>query len=191
MRRIGARVVLCVVFAVAVAQVQAQGSGGPGLKGDYKIGIQDRLSISVWGEDDLKMTVRVRPDGKITFPLVNDLKAAGMTPEEVRQEVTTRLSEFVRDPNVTVIVTEINSFKVYILGEVASQGTFTFTRPTRLLQAIANAGGFSGFSKKQVTVLRDRGSSETRIDVNVKKLMAGDISHENFFLEPGDTLMVD
>lgn len=191
MRRTGTWVAACLVFAIAVAQVQAEVSSDPGLTSDYKIGIEDILLISVWGEPDLKMTVSVRPDGKITFPLVNDLKVAGMTPEEVRQEITTRLSEFVREPNVTVIVSEIKSFKVYILGEVASQGTFTFFRPTRLLQAIAHAGGFSDFSKQQIVVLRDRGSIETRIKVNVKKLVVGDISQGNFFLEPGDTLMVD
>ena len=191
MSRTGMWVAACVILAIAVGQVQARQPGDSGSAGDYRIGIEDILLISVWGEPDLKMTVSVRPDGKITFPLVNDLKVAGMTPEDVRQEITTRLSEFVRDPNVTVIVAEIKSFKVYILGEVASQGTFTFFRPTRLLQAIANAGGFSIFSKRKITVLRDRGSSETRINVNVKKLVAGDISQENFFLEPGDTLMVD
>ena len=191
MRRTGMWVAACVVFTIAAVQVQAQTSSQHGLAGDYQIGIEDKLLISVWGEPDLRMSVSVRPDGKITFPLVNDLKVAGLSPEQVRQEITTRLSEFVREPNVTVIVSEIKSFKVYILGEIASQGTFTFVRPTRLLQAIANAGGFSNFSKKQVVVLRDHGQSETRINVNVKKLVAGDISQENFFLQPGDTLMVD
>ena len=183
-------IVACVVLTIAASVAQSRESGAEP-ESDYKIGIEDVLLISVWGEPELNMSVSVRPDGKVTFPLVNDLRVAGRTPDEVRQEITKRISDFIREPNVTVIVSEIKSFKIYVLGEVASQGTFTFFRPTRLLQAIATAGGFSEFSKQQITVLRDRGSSETRIHVNVKKLVAGDISQDNFFLEPGDTLMVE
>jgi polysaccharide export outer membrane protein len=156
---------------------------------DYRIGIEDVLAISVWDEPDLNMSVRVRPDGKITFPLVNDFEVENLTPSQVRDEIARRLSEFVRVPNVTVIVEEINSFKVYILGEVQSQGAFSFQRPTRLLPALANAGGFTEFSKKQITLFRDRGEAQERIMINYKRLVAGE--EANPFLQPGDTLVVD
>jgi polysaccharide export outer membrane protein len=161
------------------------------LSGEYKIGIEDVLSVSVWGEPDLKMTVRVRPDGNITFPLVNDIEVEGLTPEVVRARLTERLAEFIKQPNVTVIVEEINSYKVYVVGKVGIQGVYQFYRPTRLLQAIAQAGGFGDFAKQHVTVLRDKGFIETRINVNVKRLVEGDRAQENLFLLPGDTVVVD
>jgi polysaccharide export outer membrane protein len=137
------------------------------------------------------MTVRVRPDGNITFPLVNDIEVEGLTPEVVRARLTERLAEFIKQPNVTVIVEEINSYKVYVVGKVGIQGVYQFYRPTRLLQAIAQAGGFGDFAKQHVTVLRDKGFIETRINVNVKRLVEGDRAQENLFLLPGDTVVVD
>jgi len=182
---------VCLIFTTALAETPAPADGNPPHRGDYLIGIEDVLQISVWGEETLNLSVRVRPDGMITFPLVNDFKVVGLTPEAVRQEVTKRISDYINQPNVTVIVQEINSYKVYILGKVQAQGTFNFYRPTRLLQAIANAGGFNEFAKQQVTVLRDTGVTETRIIVNIKRLVAGDPSQENIFLNSGDTVIVD
>ncbi len=116
---------------------------------------------------------------------------AGLTPPQVGQEIVNRLSKYVREPNVTVIVTEINSFKVYILGEVNQQGVFTFYRATRLLDAIAHAGGFKEFAKKQITVLREEGPIEARFQINYKSILAADPAHRNIELLPGDTLVID
>ncbi len=178
------------VFSLAAAEAPVT-EREPRSVTDYRIGIEDILLVSVWGEPALNLSVRVRPDGRITFPLVNDLEVVGQTPTEVRQAISTRLSKFINEPNVTVIVDQINSFKVYILGEVGTQGVLQIYRPIRLLQAIAQAGGFSEFSKQQVTVLRDKGPVESRILVNVKRLVGGDVSQENLFLQPGDTVVVD
>ena len=178
---------ILLVFTVALAQSP---DPPPPSSDDYRIGIEDSLQILVWEEPEMNRTVRVRPDGKITFPLVNDFTVAGLTPSEVRQEIVSRLSKYVREPNVTVIVTEMNSFKVYILGEVNLQGVFTFYRATRLLDAIAHAGGFQEFSKKQITVLREKYGVETRLNINYKSILAGDPSHRNIYLVPGDTLIV-
>lgn len=159
--------------------------------GDYRIGIEDMLRVTVWGESALDLTVRVRPDGKITVPLVNDVRVEGLSTEAVRREIAERLSGFLREPNVTVIVEEINSFRVYVLGEVARQGPINFNRPTRLLQAISAAGGLTQFSKKEVTLLRDEDGVERRIRIDYRRLLAGDPAQSNLYLKPGDTILVD
>ncbi|MBZ5638229.1 MAG: polysaccharide biosynthesis/export family protein [Acidobacteriia bacterium] len=158
---------------------------------DYGIGIEDVLRVSVWGETALDLRARVRPDGKITVPLVNDIKVEGLTPEQVRQEITRRLSNYIREPNVTVSVEEINSFRVYVLGEVTRQGPINLFRPARILQVIASAGGITQYSKKEITILREEGGGERRIRIDYKKLLAGDPAQSNVFLKPGDTVLVD
>ena len=158
---------------------------------DYQIGIEDVLSVRVWGEEELNVTARVRPDGVITVPLVNDLYVDGKSPEQVRQEITTKLHGFIKEPHVTVIVEEINSFKVYVLGEVNNQGVLTFHQPTRILQALVHAGGVTQFAKKEIVIIREEAGIEKRIKVNYKKLLEGDPSQENIFLKPGDLILVD
>jgi polysaccharide export outer membrane protein len=156
----------------------------------YPIGIEDVLHVVVWNEPDLTVDVAVRPDGKITLPLANDIEVAGLSPEEVRDIITERLSKFVRDPNVTVVVTEINSFRVFVLGEVNAQGVLNFRRPTRLLQAIATAGGLTPYSKKEALLLREQHGVEKRIQVNLKPLLTGSPEAENLPLRPNDTVIV-
>jgi len=156
---------------------------------DYVIGVEDLLQIFVWNEPDLSLRVIVRPDGKITVPLVNDIKVAGLTTDQVRSKITEALSVYIRQPNVTVIVQEINSYRVYFLGEINRQGAMQFYRPIRLLQAIAAAGGLTEYAKKEVVLLREQGSTERRIPIDYKRLLAGDPGQENLWLEPGDTLI--
>ena len=156
---------------------------------DYVVGIEDKLSIVVWGEVDLSRTVSVRPDGKITVPLINDVSVAGLTPERIRQVIAERLAQFVRDPSVTVVVEEINSFRVYFLGEINNQGALQFLRPTRLIQGIAAAGGLTEFSKRRITLLREQGGIEKRFEIDYKQLVAGAPGQENLHLKPGDTLL--
>ena len=158
---------------------------------EYRIGIEDVLQISVWGEPDLTMSVMVRPDGRVSFPLIDDIDVAGRTPQEVRDDVTKRLDEFVREPAVTIIVEQINSFRVYVLGEVNQQGALNFKSPTRLLQAVAAAGGLTEFSRKKIVLLREETGQEIRITVDYKRLVAGDSAEPNRLLRPGDTLLVE
>ncbi len=158
-------------------------------KPDYVVGVEDALRIEVWGEKDLNLQVKVRPDGKISFPLAGEIPAAGLRPEELRQEIASRLSKFIHDPNVTVIVDEINSFRVYMLGEVRNQGVQILKGPTRLLQAVAAAGGLTEFSKKELTVIREQDGQERRIRVDYKKLLAGEAGADNILLRPGDTVL--
>jgi polysaccharide export outer membrane protein len=158
---------------------------------EYRIGVEDQLLISVWGEPDLSMSVTVRPDGRITLPLINDVKVAGMTTDEFRVELSTQLSRFVTEPSVTVIVEQINSFKVYFLGDgINIQGIQSFQKPTRLLQALAAAGGFAEFAKKDIKIFREQGGGEIHILVDFKQILNG-ATGTNLFLKPGDTLVVD
>ena len=176
------------VRAVAAADAPPETSSSAP---DYRIGIEDVLRITVWGEAALDVRVRVRPDGKITFPLVNDINVDGLSPVTVREVIAAKLADYIREPNVTVIVEEINSFRVYVVGEVNRQGAINFNRPTRLLQAIAAAGGLTQFSKKEITLLREEGGVEKRIRVDYKRLIAGEVGQENPHLRPGDTILVN
>ena len=143
----------------------------------------------VWGEAQLSGPVTVRPDGKITIPLVSDIKVDGLTPEQVRDRIAAALSDYVRDPNVTVIVQSIRHWRVYWLGEI-NQGTANYTRKVRLLEAIAERNGLGPYSNKKLTIVRDEDGVEQRIEVDFKKLLAGDPSQPNIYLEPGDVIIV-
>lgn len=159
---------------------------------DYVLGVEDRLSISVWREVDMLQTVVVRPDGKITFPLVGDIQAAGRTPRELDEELTQKLGVFIREPVVTVIVAEINAFKIFVLGEVAVQGALTLRRPTRLLEAIAQQGGLTAYAdKSKVVVLRQEEGREVRIVIDYRKVLSGERPDQNIFLKPGDTIIAN
>jgi polysaccharide export outer membrane protein len=156
---------------------------------DYRIGIEDVLKVVVRGEPELSVSLKVRPDGRITVPLVDDINVVGLSSTEVKAEITKRLAEFIPDPKVTVIVDEINSIRVYFLGEIGLQGAINFSKPPRLLQAIATAGGLTEFSKREVILLRQRGGVEKRFVINYKQLVSGDPRQENLLLMPGDTLI--
>ena len=183
-RRSGVVMGLPLCFCAALAQDAA-----PERHPAFTIGIEDKLSIVVWGEPGLSMEVTVRPDGKITIPLVHDVDVDGLTPDQVCATLTERLGQFVRDPNVTVIVQEINSFRVFFVGEVTTKGAIKFVRPIRVLQAVAMAGGPTEFSKKEITLLREEFGVEKRISIDYRKLLAGDPAQENIPLRPGDTLI--
>ena len=158
-----------------LAMAQPGSPGRPERTSDYIIGIEDVLNVRVWGESDLSVSVGVRPDGKITVPLVNEIHVEGLTPMEVREAITERLASYIKEPYVTVIVEQINSFKVFVLGEVNNQGVLTFQKPTRLLQALAHAGGVTTYAKGDIVIVRESSSGiEKRIKVNYKRLLSGD-----------------
>jgi polysaccharide export outer membrane protein len=179
---------LCAPFSLT-AEPENEGAARKG-SSSFLIGIEDVLEIVTWDEPDLTLTVKVRPDGMIALPLVNEIEAVGRTPEQLRLRIVEEMTKYIRDPNVTVLVSEINSYRVFFLGEVATQGPLQFYQPTRLLQGIASAGGLTEFAKKSITVLREEGGIEKRIEVDYKKLWAGELGHENIYLRPGDTVLV-
>jgi polysaccharide biosynthesis/export protein len=158
--------------------------------GDYKIGPEDILDISVWKNEELSRTVPVRPDGKVSLPLVNDIQAAGLTPSRLRQELTRRLSEYVPSPEVAVIVREVHSAKVSVVGAVRSPGRYEMRSPATVLELIALAQGFTDFaSRDRIVVLRQSGGKQGRITFNYGKLTNG-TEQDNFFVQAGDIIVV-
>lgn len=158
---------------------------------NYVIGAQDILDINVWKEPDLTRTVPVRPDGKISLPLLNDVQAAGLTPSQLAGQLTVGLNKFLTNPEVTVIVSQINSQRIYILGEVARPGTFTLLPGMTILQALSNAGGFTPFANsKKIYVLRQENGQQTKLFFNYKEVISGKEPQQNIELKAGDTLFV-
>jgi polysaccharide export outer membrane protein len=157
---------------------------------DYRIGPEDVLDISVWKNPELSRSVPVRPDGKISLPLVNVIQAAGLTPSLLRQELTQRLSEYVPSPEVAVIVREVNSATVAVVGAVRTPGRYGVRSPSTVLELIALAQGFTDFAARdRIVVLRRVGRVDTRIPFNYRSLADGSIQ-ENFFVQPGDIIVV-
>ncbi len=168
-------------------------NGGEGTPG-YLIGPEDVLDISVWKNADLSRVVTVRPDGRISLPLIGDVTAAGLTPGELRESIITKLKEYQESAVASVIVNEVNSYRIFILGEVARPGTYLMKRRTTVLQAIAIAGGFNQYaSRNKMIVVREGGgaSSEERIPVRFSDLVkAGGKGNKNLTLKPGDPIFV-
>ena len=157
----------------------------------YRIGIEDVLLVSVWRDADLTREVPVRPDGKISLPLIQDIAAAGKTPTDLAQEIQTRLKEYMSNPSVTVIVREINSIRIYLLGEVAHPEPVTLRTRVRLLQAIAMAGGFTPFGgKNNIVIYRKTPSGEMVIEVSYRGIISGKKPDDDLILESGDTVVV-
>ncbi len=159
----------------------------------YVIGKEDVLEVNVWGESELSGTnLPVRPDGVISLPLLGDVLAAGLTPEGLARVLTERYAEHVRTPTVTVVVSQVNSFKVYLLGNVGKQGELNLGRETRLLQALALGGGFSDFANtKRILIIReDDDGRQRRMEINYEKIVSGENMEMNLKLKPGDTIVV-
>jgi polysaccharide biosynthesis/export protein len=173
--------------AGAAAPTAAQPSGSP--MEQFRIGPEDVLTISVWKNEALTRSVPVRPDGMISLPLLDDVQAAGLTPMQLRDVLAKRLAEYMPTPEVSVIVTAINSFKVTVIGEVTRVGRYELKSWTTMLDLLAQAGGFTQFaSRSRIVVLRANGKTMTRLPFNYNKVLSGD--EENFYLLPGDIVLV-
>jgi polysaccharide export outer membrane protein len=156
----------------------------------YVIGPADTLHISVWKELELSNTLPVRPDGKISMPLLNDVQAAGLTPMELAASITEKLKKFVADPRVTVVVTAMNSQRYFVTGEVLHTGAAVLLPNMTVLQALATAG-FSQFANtKSIYVLRAVNGTQQKIPVNYRRLVKGEAMNQNIVLKPGDTVVV-
>ncbi|MDP2689201.1 MAG: polysaccharide biosynthesis/export family protein [Deltaproteobacteria bacterium] len=162
---------------------------------DYIIGTEDILEVSVWRNEELSKVVVVRPDGMISLPLIGDIRAAGKTPIELRDEITERLKEYQETVVASVIVQEVRSYRIFVLGEVLNPGTYIMMRQTSVLQAIALAGGFSQFaSRNRITLIRERpgmdGKAE-KISIRFDDIVdSGGSPESNMTLRPGDTIFV-
>jgi len=157
----------------------------------YVIGAEDILYIHVWREEALSRTVPVRMDGYISLPLIHEIRAAGLTPLQLKEELTRRLKEFIENPNVSVIVMEANSFKVYVSGQVRNPGVYRLRSETTILQIIPMAGGFTDWAnQKKILVIRKEDGKEKRFVINYKSLMKGENLESNLILKAGDTIIV-
>jgi polysaccharide export outer membrane protein len=177
--------------ASPAASSSAAGAGSKAATADssYVIGPQDVLDISVWKEEQLTKTVPVRPDGKISMPLLNDVQAAGLTPTQLANNITESLKKFVTDPQVTVIVREINSQRVYLLGEVGRAGAYPLLPGMTVLQALSSAGGFTQFANlKKIYVLRVENGKQEKFPFNYKHALES--PDQNILLKAGDTIVV-
>lgn len=158
----------------------------------YVIGPGDVLSINVMNEPEVTGKVPVRPDGMITVPLVGDIQASGLTPDKLQDTITAKLTDYVKQPSVTVVVEEMNSRQFNVMGKVQHPGAFALNKPTRVLDALALAGGFNEFAKtSKIYILRSNASGETvRLPFNYKKVSAGGDDQDNIPLQAGDTVIV-
>ena len=157
----------------------------------YILGAEDVIEVLVWKEDAFSRVVIIRPDGKISLPVIGDVKAAGLTTEELTEKITEKLKGFIDNPTVTVIVAQINSMKIYIQGEVARPGLYQLKSNTTVLQAISLAGGFSEWAKKdKIIIVREGNGKSSRIPVNYKKIIWGKDISQSLILERGDTIIV-
>jgi polysaccharide biosynthesis/export protein len=189
---------VCVIPALARQKKSTQGfvptntvvsaPAGP----TYIIHAADVLDISVWQQANLSFKgLPVRPDGKISLPLINDVQAAGLTTMQLGDVITKRLTKFVRDPVVTVVVTQVNSQRYYVLGDVAKAGTYPLLPGLTALQALSASGGFTQFANpKKIYILRTMNGKQYKLPFNYKNVIAGRDLSQNIFLKPGDTIIV-
>jgi polysaccharide biosynthesis/export protein len=158
---------------------------------DYTIGPDDVLTVMFWRDKELSTEVVVRPDGKISLPLLNDVTAGGLTPEQLRDRILEGARQFVQDPNASVVVKQVNSRKVFITGEVAKPGTYPLTHSTTVLQLIATAGGLKEFvDGNGIVVMRTEAGKQVRYPFNYKNVVNGKTLAQNIELKPGDTVVV-
>lgn len=169
----------------------ASSSHNPTDLADYKIGPQDLLKIDVWKEDQLTRSVPVRPDGKITLPLLNDVQAAGLTPMELSRFIRDGLKKYLNEPQVTVTVAEINSRRIYVTGEVVRPGAYSLLPDMTVLQALSTSGGFTQFARvKRIYVLRMENGKQVKHLFDYKEAISGKKAQDNLVLQPGDVIVV-
>jgi len=200
--KIASALLLSVVFVVTSLFAQqpeknsaANAGKAPGTavqsspEAEYKIGPQDVLQIDVWKEPEITRTIPVRPDGKISLPLLNDVQAAGLTAMQLAGSIREGLSKYLTNPQVTVIVTQINSQRVFVNGEVGKSGAMPLLPGMTALQALSSAGGFTQFAKiKGIYILRSDNGKQSKIPYNYKDVVKGDKG--DILLQAGDVIVV-
>jgi len=161
-----------------------------GSSSDYVIGADDMLNISVWKEPELTESLPVRPDGKISMPLLNDIPAAGLTPLQLRDSISEKLKKYIADPRVTVVVTAMNSRRIFVTGEVVHSGPLPLLPHMTMLQALAQAGFTQFANLKNIYLLRNENGRQVKLPFNYKEVVKGNHPEQNILLKPGDTLVV-
>ena len=157
----------------------------------FVIGAEDILTIVYWKDKDMTTEAQVRPDGRIALPLLNDVHAAGLTPEQLREKLTEESKKYMEDPNITVLVRQINSRKVFITGEVNKPGPYPLTSQTSVMQLLAMAGGLREYANsKKIVIMRTENGKQISLMFNYKDVIAGKNLKQNVELKPGDTVVV-
>jgi polysaccharide biosynthesis/export protein len=187
--------VACALLAAAVVAAGASHAFAQGKSAHtppgYVIGPLDVVGVLFWKDEDLSAEVVVRPDGKISLPLLNEIEAGGLTPEQLRLRVLESARRFVEDPTVSVVVKQINSRNVFIMGEVLKPGTYPLGGPTSVLQLIAVAGGMTEFAARdEIVLMRTVDAQTVRHRVNYNEVLKGKNLEQNLLLQPGDTVVV-
>ena len=191
-----AMIVTLLAVAIAPGQARAQDAVSPSeqtlpMLDAYRIGPEDTLQIVVWKNEAMSRTVPVRPDGMISLPLLNDVQAAGLTPMELRDVLMKKLTEYMPVPEVSVILTDVRSFKVSVIGEVKTPGRYELKSRATVLDLLAQAGGFNEFAaRNRIVILRPEGKTMKRIPFNYNKVISAGGESENFYLRPRDIVLV-
>jgi polysaccharide biosynthesis/export protein len=177
--------------AAAAPKAPAPPAPGPAISAEqYKIGPEDLINVSVWKNDAMSRTIPVRPDGMISLPLLDDVQAAGLTPMQLRDVIMKKLTDYMPAPEVSVIVQEVRSFKVSVMGEVSRPARYELKSLTTVLDVLAQAGGFNQFANRsRIVILRPNGKNMTRIPFNYNKAIASS-EEENLYLQPNDIVLV-
>jgi polysaccharide export outer membrane protein len=191
-KSIASATLLIAITAAGVAPMMAQQqSTDPVLPPGYVIGTDDVLSIVYWKDKDMSADAQVRPDGRIALPLINEVQAAGLTPEQLREKLTEESKKFMEDANITVVVRQINSRKAFITGEVNKPGPYPLTSATTVMQLIAMAGGLREYAdSKKIVIMRTEQGKPVSLKFNYKDVIAGKNLRQNIELKPGDTVVV-
>ena len=185
-----------VVLGCATASREALDEAAKPVSKEFLLGPEDVLEVTVWRNQDLSRTVVVRPDGKISLPLIGDVQASGLSAAQVAAKIAARLTEFKENPNVSVSIKEVNSYFIYVLGEVLKPGKYPIKSYATVLQGVSLAGGFTPYaSKNKMQVIRtltngDGNENQLRIPVPYNELISGKGEIENFVLKSGDTIVV-
>lgn len=187
--------ILALLFAFSTASYAAEAPKKESVQPppDYVIGPEDVLDVAVWKNTDLSRVVTVRPDGMISLPLIGDVKAAGLTPTQLKDSIVAKLKEYQETATASVIVQAVNSYRIYILGEVRAPGTYLLKSKTTILQAISMAGGFTQYASENSIVLIRHNSvtgAEERHDIRFKDLVYNKGLKSDKILSPGDTIFV-
>ena len=171
--------------------VEAQAAAAQVVEDKYQLGPEDVIEVSVWKEPDLTKQIVVRPDGKISYPLIGDIQVAGKTVKQVQEEISKRLEKFVTDAQVTVILLKTQNYKIYVVGKVNKPGEFVVGRPANVMQALAMAGGLTPFaSPGKIIVIRRSGGNEQTFPFDYKSVAKGEFLEQNITLLPGDVVVV-
>jgi polysaccharide biosynthesis/export protein len=188
---LGAALMALLTVGASDTAAQAPSAGNADPLEEYRIGPEDTLLVSVWKNDAISKTVPVRPDGMVSLPLVHDVRAAGLTPLELRDMLAKKLAEYIPNPEVSVIVTEVRSFKVSVIGEVAKPARYELKSRTTVLDVLALAGGLNEFAARtRIVILRTDGKVMRRISFNYNKVISAGGERDNLYLQPGDVVVV-